>query len=79
MFCIAVSMADLQNRRMLSRAAAIMLAIGNLTGSFLLSLVKWAEGTGDYTLVCRKSKQRNFLLGNITVRSFFPRLDEPFL
>ena len=48
MFCIAVSMADLQNRRILSRAAAIMLAIGNLTGSFLPSLVKWAEGTGDY-------------------------------
>jgi hypothetical protein len=44
----AVSMADLQNRRMLSRAAAVMLAIGNLTGSLFPSLVKWAEGTGDY-------------------------------
>lgn len=47
MFCIAVSMADLQNRRMLSRAAAIMRVTGNLTDSFSLSLVKRAVGSGN--------------------------------
>jgi hypothetical protein len=43
----AVPVADLQNRRILSRAAAVMLAIGNLTGSFLPSLVKRAVGSGN--------------------------------